>query len=183
MIYEIDAKKPVIDASAFIAPSADIIGDVKIGQNSSVWFGTVVRGDGFPVVIGKNSNIQDNCVIHVTTGKNASIIADNVTIAHNVVIHGARLENFAFVGMSATVMDKAIIHEYGMVAAGALVPPGFKVPARTLVAGVPARVIRELKDDEIKMIESSAEKYAANASLYRSSLKPFSGFDAPDLSC
>lgn len=170
MLYKIENKEPKIDPSAFIAPDASVIGEVNIGEKSSVWFHCTLRGDGFPIQIGKYSNIQDNSVIHVTTAKYPSIIGDYVTIGHNVVIHGATLENNSFVGISATVMDNAIIRSFGFVAAGALIPPNFEVPERTLAAGVPAKIVRDLKDTEIEMLERVAADYAQRASLYKSSL-------------
>lgn len=170
MIYKIEEKTPEIDPSVFIAPSADIIGEVKIGEGSSIWFGCTLRGDGYPVIIGKNSNIQDNSVIHVTTGKYASIIGDHVTVGHNAVIHGATLENHSFVGISATVLDNAIVRPFGFVAAGALVPPGFEVPEKTLVAGVPAKIVRPLRDAEIEGILHTAKDYAQRAKNYKARL-------------
>ena len=170
MLYKIENKAPEIHDSVFIAPSADIIGEVTIGEGSSVWFNCTLRGDGFPVQIGKFSNVQDNSVIHVTTSKYPSIIEDYVTIGHNVVIHGAVLKSYSFVGISATVMDNVVVNSYGFVAAGALVPPNFIVPERTLVAGVPAKIIRLLKDEEISMIERVALDYTNRSALYKNSL-------------
>ena len=172
MIYKIEDKSPDIHSSVFIAPGAKIVGNVKIGEGSSVWFNCTVRGDGFHVHIGKFSNIQDNSVIHVTTNKFASIIEDYVTIGHNVVIHGATLKNYSFIGISATVMDNVTIESFGFVAAGALVPPGFTVPEKTLVAGVPAKIIRPLADDEIAMIKRVAVDYSDRAKSYKASLTP-----------
>jgi carbonic anhydrase/acetyltransferase-like protein (isoleucine patch superfamily) len=170
MLYKIENKIPEIHESAFVAPDASIIGEVMIGEGSSVWFNCTLRGDGFPVSIGKFSNVQDNSVIHVTTNKYPSIIEDYVTIGHNVVIHGATLKSYSFVGISATVMDNVVVHSYGFVAAGALVPPGFVVPEKTLVAGVPAKIVRPLKDEEIAMIERVAVDYSSRAKLYKTSL-------------
>ena len=170
MIYKLREKIPKIDPSVFIAPSADIIGEVEIGEHSSIWFGCTLRGDGFPVIIGKYSNIQDNSVIHVTTDKNPSIIGDYVTVGHNAVIHGATLEDHSFVGISATVLDKVIIRPFGFVAAGALVPPGFEVPEKTLVAGVPAKIIRPLRDEEIENILHTAKDYALRGKEYKTEL-------------
>ncbi|MDH4261738.1 MAG: gamma carbonic anhydrase family protein [Spirochaetia bacterium] len=170
MLYKIENKTPEIHETAFIAPDASLIGEITIGEGSSVWFNCTIRGDGFPVHIGKFSNVQDNSVIHVTTNKYPSIIEDYVTIGHNVVIHGATLKSYSFVGISATVMDNVIVHPYGFVAAGALVPPGFVVPEKTLVAGVPAKIVRPLKDEEIAMIERIALDYTNRSKLYKTSL-------------
>ncbi len=171
MIYTIENKIPQIAEDAFIAPSADIIGEVEIGQGSSIWFQCTLRGDGFPVIVGRYSNIQDGTTVHVTTGVFPAIIGDYVTVGHNAVIHGCTLKDKSFVGISATVLDNATVESYGFVAAGALVPPGFTVPEKTLVAGVPARVIRPLRDNEIAMIDHTADDYAKRAQQYLKQLK------------
>ncbi|MES0491530.1 MAG: gamma carbonic anhydrase family protein [Leptospirales bacterium] len=171
MIYRLPDKKIEIDQNTFIAPSADIVGDVKIGKFSSVWFGCTIRGDGFPVEIGEYTNIQDNSVIHVTTDKFAAILGNHVTVGHNAVIHGATLKDYSFVGISATVLDNAVVEPFGFVAAGALVTPGFVVPEKTLVAGVPARIIRPLKESEIEGIKHTALDYSERAMYYVQNLK------------
>jgi len=171
MIYYLPDKKIEIAENTFIAASADIVGDVKIGKFSSVWFGCTLRGDGYPIEIGEYTNIQDNSVIHVTTGKNAAIIGNRVTVGHNAVIHGATLKDYSFVGISATVLDTAVVEPFGFVAAGALVTPGFVVPEKTLVAGVPARIIRPLKDAEIEGIKHTAQDYSERATYYAKNLK------------
>lgn len=170
MLYKIENKIPDIHESVFIAPNAAIIGEVSIGEGSSIWFNCTLRGDGFPIRIGKFSNIQDNSVIHVTTNKYPTIIEDYVTVGHNVVIHGATLKTHSFVGISATVLDNVTVNSYGFVAAGALVPPNFVVPERTLVAGVPAKVIRPLRDEEIAMIEHVALDYSKRSIAYKTLL-------------
>lgn len=174
MIYSIGEKTPKIDPSVFIAPSADIIGEVEIGEGSSIWFQCVLRGDGYPVRVGKFSNIQDGSTLHVTTGVYPAIVEDYVTVGHNAVIHGCTLKSRSFVGISATVLDNATVEEYGFVAAGALVPPGFRVPSGTLVAGVPAKVVRDLREREIEMINHTANDYAQRARDYLAGLKNFS---------
>lgn len=171
MIYALAKKKPNIAEGVFIAPDATIIGDVSIGKNSSVWFQSTLRGDVYPISIGENTNIQDNCVIHVTAGKFATKIGDNVSIAHGCIVHGATLHNHAFLGMGCTVLDGAQVLPYGLVAAGALVPQGFTVPAGTLVAGIPAKVIRPIKPEEREMILRIPNSYAENAKLYKTQLK------------
>jgi len=171
VIYRIEDKIPRIAGNVFIAPSANVIGNVTIDEFSSVWFNCTIRGDGNYIQIGKYCNIQDNSVIHIATDKYPTIIHDSVTIGHNCVIHACTLEEFSFIGISATILDNAHVNKYALVAAGALVPPGFEVPSYTLVAGVPAKVIRELKESEIKMIENTPLNYAHNAAIYRNSLK------------
>ena len=170
MIYRLGDKIPSIESSAYIAPSAEIIGDVTIGENSSIWFHCTLRGDGFPIVVGKGTNIQDNTVVHIRTDEIRSVIGDYVTIGHNAVIHAVSLDDYSFIGISATLLDGARVRPYGFVAAGALVTPGFEVPEKTLVAGIPAKVVRPLKNLEIEMIERSAESYQENAKLFKKEL-------------
>ena len=170
MLYKLYQKTPEIDSSAYVSPSAEVIGDVKIGEHSSVWFHCVLRGDGFPIAVGKYTNIQDNTVIHIRTNEIKTVICDYVTIGHSAVIHAAYLHDYSFIGISATLLDNVRVNPYGFVAAGALLPPGFEVPEKTLVAGIPAKVIRPLKDSEIKMIEESALDYSKNAELFKNGL-------------
>lgn len=171
MIYSLENLKPEIHENTFIAPSAEIIGNVKIGEGSSVWFNCTVRGDVFPIEIGAFSNIQDNSVVHVTGGKYRTTIHDHVTVGHRCIIHGATLHNYAFIGMGAILLDQVVVENFGFVAAGALVTPGFVVPAHTLVAGVPAKIIREIKPVEKDMIEDIARRYVENGLLFKNSLK------------
>ncbi len=170
MIYNLGEKKVKIATSAFLAPSADIVGDVEIGEDSSIWFNVTIRGDGNFVRIGNRTNIQDNCVVHITTNRFPALIGNGVTIGHSAIIHAAELKDFSFVGMGAIVLDGATVSEFGFVAAGAVVPMGFIVPTKTLVAGVPARVIRELREEEIEMIRNSADSYVRNGQEYKASL-------------
>lgn len=172
MIYSLDDKVPQVDKTVYIAPGAHVIGDVHIGAHSSIWFNTVVRGDVHFIRIGRYCNIQDNSVIHVTTDKYPTVLEDSITIAHNAVVHGAHLHDYAFVGISATVMDNVTIHPYGFVAAGALVPPNFEVPSKTLVAGVPAKIIRPLRSQEIEMMKRIAQDYSKHGQSYSHNLKP-----------
>lgn len=174
MLYSIKGQSPSLPSSNnfFIAPTADVIGDVTIGEGSSIWFHCTVRGDHFPVRIGQHTNIQDNSILHITGGKNPTILGDHVTIGHRVLVHGAEMKDYAFAGMGSIIMDRAVIHSFGLVAAGALIPPGFIVPEYTLAAGVPAKIKRELKEDEIEMIRYTASLYAENARLYREGLRP-----------
>ncbi|MDH5716446.1 MAG: gamma carbonic anhydrase family protein [Spirochaetia bacterium] len=171
MIYEYEGKIPEIAGDAFIAPSAEIIGEVKIGKLSSIWFQAVVRGDIYPIQIGDYTNVQDNVVVHVQENEFDTKIGNYITIGHHAVIHGSTLEDYSFIGMGAVLLDGTIIRPYGFVAAGALVPPGFEVPEKTLVAGVPAKIIRTLSEAECRNIEKSAEKHAKRARDYLQKLK------------
>ncbi len=144
---------PRIDASAFIAPGVSVVGDVEIGAGSSIWFGCVLRGDVNIIRIGRESNVQDGTVIHVTGGGDGTHIGDGVTVAHSVLLHDCRLEDGCFIGMQACVMDRAVVEEGAMVAAGALVTPGKRIPTGELWSGRPARKLRELSEAERAEIE------------------------------
>ena len=162
---------PEIDESVFLAPGVKIIGDVKIGAGSSIWYNTVVRGDVNYITIGKNTNVQDLSMLHVTAEIFPLVIGDEVTIGHSVTLHGCVLQDRTFIGMGATILDGAIIESDSMVAAGAVVRQNFTVPSRKLVAGVPAKVIRDLNDEEIKNIPESAERYTTYTEFIIKSLE------------
>lgn len=159
--------EPEIDASAFVAPGATVIGDVVVGAESSVWFGCVVRGDVHEIRIGKGSNIQDGTVVHVTRNGHGTYIGDNVLIGHNCIIHACTLEDNAFIGMGATVMDGAVVEKNGMVAAGALLTPGKRVGSGELWGGSPAKFMRQLKPEEIERHKGQTAHYAKSAAEYR----------------
>ncbi|HET7712753.1 MAG TPA: gamma carbonic anhydrase family protein [Thermoanaerobaculia bacterium] len=151
--------EPRIGEGTYIAPNATLIGDVEVGNDCSIWFGTVLRGDVHRIQIGPRTNIQDNCVVHVTSGVWPVIIAEEVTIGHGVIAHGCMIKRRALVGMGSRILDGAVIDEYALVAAGALVPEGMHVPPNTLVAGVPARIKRELTAEEILRLDMSWKNY------------------------
>jgi len=165
---------PKIKKSAWVAPSADVIGNVKIGKDSSIWFGVVIRGDVHKIRIGKRTSVQDLSMIHVTHYKkddmsdgNPTIIGDDVTIGHKVMLHGCTIENGCLIGMSATILDGAIIGEESIVGAGSLVTKNKKFPPRSLIMGSPAKVIRELNDDEVKELYASASRYVEFKKVYQ----------------
>ncbi len=157
---------PVIDPSVFIAPGAHVIGDVVIGRGSSVWFNAVIRGDINTVRIGERTNIQDGAVLHVTHDTGPLRIGSDVTIGHNAIVHACTVGNFCLIGMGAILLDNATINSYTLVAAGAVVRMGMNVPEGVLVAGVPARVVRNLTPEERESIRRSAEMYAGYAQQY-----------------
>lgn len=165
-IREYRGKHPQIPHSAFVAPTATLLGNVKLGEQASVWYGTVLRGDVMPITIGARTNIQDLCVAHGTTGKHAVKIGDDVTVGHRVVLHGCTVANRCLIGMGAVILDGATIGEGAIVAAGAVVPPGMDVPAGKLVAGVPAKEIRDVSAEESKNIDDSAKRYIELAESY-----------------
>ncbi|PCJ99805.1 MAG: gamma carbonic anhydrase family protein [Zetaproteobacteria bacterium] len=150
---------PNIHESAFIAPSASIIGDVQIGEGSNIWYNCTVRGDVNDIKIGARTNIQDGTVIHVTTDFQGTYVGDDVTVGHLAILHACRIENFGFVGMQACVMDGAVVESYGMLAAGALLTPNKRVPSGQLWAGSPAKYMRDLTDKERAYIKWSAPHY------------------------
>ena len=159
MILAYLGKAPKLHETVFIAEGAHIIGDVTVGEDSSIWFNAVVRGDVNFIGIGERTNVQDNSVIHVTHKKFPTYIASNVTIGHAAIIHGCKIEDYCLIGMGAILLDDCRIGDHSLVAAGALVREGFVVPPKSLVAGMPARVVRELNAEEIKRLEESAQHY------------------------
>ena len=157
---------PVIGDKSWIAPSADVIGDVTCGEDCSIWFGCVVRGDVHYIKIGDRVNIQDLSMIHVTHYKkedksdgNPTIIGDDVTIGHRVMLHGCTIEKACLIGMSATILDGAVIGKESIVGAGSLVTKNKVFPPRSLIMGSPAKVVRELSEEEIKELYASASRY------------------------
>jgi carbonic anhydrase/acetyltransferase-like protein (isoleucine patch superfamily) len=158
---------PTLHPTAFIAPSAVVIGDTEIGEDSGIWFGCVVRGDVNVIRIGKRTNIQDGTIIHVASKGQGSFIGDDITVGHMAVLHACTLEDRCFIGMKACVMDGAFIESEAMVGAGALVTPGKRVKRGQLWAGSPARHVRDLTPQELAFIPESAAHYARLAEAYR----------------
>ena len=166
MIKEFDGFKPEIDETVFVAESADIIGDIIINKNSSIWYNVVIRGDEQPIRVGENTNIQDGCVVH--TGWDVPTqIGNNVTIGHKALIHGCRIGDNTLIGMGSIVLDNAEIGEFVLLGAGSLVPPGKKIPSGVLAMGSPAKVIRELTDKEKESIKKSALDYIESSRKHR----------------
>lgn len=161
---------PKIHESVFLASGVKIIGNVEIGENSGVWYNSVIRGDVHYVKIGSYSNVQDCSMLHVTNGRFPLNIGNKVTIGHSVKLHGCTLMDSSFIGIGAIVLDGAVVEEKGMVAAGAVVKPGFVVPAGKLVAGVPAKIIRDLSEDEVQNIDASAIRYFKYTQITKESL-------------
>jgi carbonic anhydrase/acetyltransferase-like protein (isoleucine patch superfamily) len=157
---------PKISPSAFVAPNTVITGDVTISEQSSIWYGTVIRGDVSPVIIGSESNIQDLCCLHQSPDR-PLIIEDRVTIGHRVTLHSCTVRSNALVGMDSTILDGAEIGEYAFIGAGSLVPPGKKIPPRTLAFGRPAKVIRELNDHDYSELERIYRSYVDKGQRYK----------------
>ncbi len=157
---------PKVHPSAFIAPTAILIGDVEVGENSSVWFHCVLRGDTNQIRVGARSNIQDGTIVHVNAGSFPTLIGDDVTIGHAAIVHACTLHNGAFVAMGATVLDGAVIEEGGMVAAGALLTPGKRIGRNELWQGSPARLNRVMDAAERNKFDQTAIHYAELAARY-----------------
>lgn len=166
LILPFEDKTPRIDESVFLARGVVVSGDVTIGADTSVWYNTVIRGDIAPTVIGRRVSIQDNSTLHQSPG-NPLIIEDEVTVGHNVVLHSCVIRRGALIGMGAIVLDGAEIGEEAMVGAGALVPPGMKVPPRTLVIGSPAKVKRDLTEDDFREFRRIRQSYVDKGKLYK----------------
>lgn len=165
-IITIDSNTPKVAETAFTAPTATLSGDVEIGERASAFYGVSVRGDSAPIRIGDETNLQDNVVVHADTGF-PTTVGTGVSVGHSAVIHGCTIGDGSLVGMSATVMNGAEIGEQSLVAAGALVLEGTVVPPRSLVAGVPAKVRRELSDEEVDSLRTNTEHYLVLAEKHR----------------
>ncbi len=165
-VLTFDGHTPQIDPDAWLAPSATVIGRATIGADASVFYGAVVRADTTDVTIGRRTNLQDNVVVHADPGHPA-VIGDDVTVGHAAVLHGCTVEDGVLIGMGAVVMNGAVVGAGSLVAAGALVVGGQQIPPRSLVAGAPAKVRRELTDDEVAANADSAVRYAALAARHR----------------
>ena len=166
MILPFDGHRPVILASAFVAPSADVIGQVELGAEASIWFGAVARGDMHHISIGRRTNIQDNCTIHVTTDLYPTEVGDEVTVGHGAIVHGCVIASRCLIGMGAVIMDGVEVGEGALIAAGAVVVPGTQVPPRSLYAGVPAKFRRAVTAAEYAEIVERAELYVQYAQRY-----------------
>jgi len=158
---------PTVHPSAFVDESAQVIGDVHIGSESSVWMNVVVRGDVNYIRIGARTNVQDLTMVHVMRNTNPTVIGDDVTIGHSAVIHGCTIEDRCLIGMGAILLNGCRIGEGSIVAAGALVPEGMQVPPRSLVMGMPAKVRREVTEDERAGLRRYAQNYVRYKDEYR----------------
>ncbi len=166
--YEFDGLRPSIGKDAFIAESVDLIGDVRIADGASVWFQSVLRGDVAPISIGKNTNIQDCTMIHVDRGV-PTVIGDGVTVGHKVTLHGCTVGDNCLIGMDSVILDHVEIGENSLVAAGSVVPPGKKFPPRSMIMGSPAKLIRELTEEEVQKYGNHYKVYSELASSYLTS--------------
>lgn len=158
MIRDLEGLKPEIHSDTFIADNATIIGDVRIGKGSSIWYGAVLRGDIESITIGEFTNVQDNSVIHTETSTPTKI-GNYTVIGHNAIVHGCTIGNNCLIGMGAIILNRAVIGDNCIIGAGALVSEGKTIPPNSLVLGVPGKVIREVTDEEIEGIKNNALRY------------------------
>jgi len=158
MIHKFNGITPNIGKANFVAKSADIIGNVTAEENSSIWYNCTLRGDIAPITIGKNSNVQDNTVIHVNH-ETGTVIGDNVTIGHRVLLHACTIEEGCLIGMGAIILDNSVIGRESIVGAGSLVTMGKKFPPRSLILGSPAKVVRSLTDKEVEGSRKNTKGY------------------------
>lgn len=156
-------RRPVVDATAFVAPNSSVIGEVTIGPHSSIWYGAVLRGDVMPIRIGARTSIQDNTVVHATGGWAETVVGDEVTVGHSVILHGCRIGNQVLVGMGSIVLDDAEIGDGSMLGAGSLVTARTKIPAGVLAHGRPAKAVRDLRPDELEKVLEASRLYVGYA--------------------
>jgi carbonic anhydrase/acetyltransferase-like protein (isoleucine patch superfamily) len=166
LVAQVAGRKPEVAADAFTAPTSVVLGDVRLAAGASVWYHTVLRGDCEAITVGSGSNVQDNSTVHADPGFPA-VIGERVTVGHNAVLHGCVIEDEVLVGMGSTVLNGAHIGTGSLIAANALVPQGMRVPPGSLVAGVPARVRRELTDEERESVRINAAHYVELAHAHR----------------
>ena len=159
MLRSYKGVSPRLGARVYVDPSAQVIGDVELGDHASVWMNAVIRGDVHSIRIGAYSNVQDNCVVHVFKALHPTTVADHVTVGHSVTLHGCTIGSFCLIGMGATILNDAKIGDECIVAAGTLVPEGMEVPARSLVMGLPAKVRRPITEEERQGLRRYAENY------------------------
>ena len=169
-IYQLDDLSPAIHDSAWVADSAAVMGNVTLSEDSSVWFGVVIRGDTETITVGKGSNIQDNSVLHADHGM-PLVIGDNVTVGHQVMLHGCTIGDGSLVGIQAVVLNGAKIGKNCLVGAGALVTEGKEFPDGCMILGSPAKAVRQLTDAQIEGLKMSAQHYIDNARRYKTGLK------------
>ena len=169
-LYALGESEPVLGEGAWVAPSADLIGDVQLGPRASIWFGAVIRADNTPILIGGESNFQDGAVGHSDPGAPLTV-GERVTVGHQAILHGCTVEDEALIGMGARILNGAVIGSQCIVGAGALVTEGKTFEPRSLIVGSPARAIRALSDAQVAMLRESASHYAEKAAHYARTLR------------
>jgi len=174
MIYEYDGRRPEIADDAYVAPSADVIGSVRLGARSSLWFQVVLRGDNDWIEIGADSNVQDGSVIHTDRGV-PTRLGERVTVGHVALLHCCTVGDDSLIANGARVLDRVVIGRHCLIAAGALIPPDRTIPDGSVVMGSPGKIVREVTERDLALIASTARHYAARAAAYRDKLVPLSG--------
>jgi carbonic anhydrase/acetyltransferase-like protein (isoleucine patch superfamily) len=169
LVFPYDGQHPQLDPTAFVAPGCTVLGRVRLAEGASVWYGSVLRGDNDDLDLGAGVNVQDGCILHTDAGRPLTIGAES-SLGHGAVVHGCEVADHALIGMRAVVLNGCRVGRYAIVAAGAVLRPGFDVPERTLVAGVPAKVVRDVTDEECAMIDRTAASYRRKAQLHRQAL-------------
>lgn len=170
-VHELKGVRPSLGAGVFVAENASVIGDVHLGDQAGIWFGAVLRGDYCPIRVGARTNVQDNAVVHITSGTGPTTIGDDVTIGHAAVIHACTVGDRCLIGMGSIVLDGSVVGDESFVAAGTLITPRTVIPPRSFVLGRPAKVVRPVTDAEIASIRKSASDYVGFAREFRESCK------------
>lgn len=170
MIESINGKTPLVDPSAFIAPGAVVLGDVELGPEVSVWYGCVLRGDINWIRVGARTNLQDGSVVHVSHTGQGTLVGSEVVVGHRVVLHSCTVGDQVLIGMGAVVLDRAQVGDGAIVAAGAVVPPGMIVPSNTMVAGIPAKVIRPVTPEQRQATVATMERYLKAMAMHKQML-------------
>jgi carbonic anhydrase/acetyltransferase-like protein (isoleucine patch superfamily) len=169
-LFEIDGLSPTLGEGAWVAPSADLIGDVRLGARASIWFGAVIRADNTPIILGDESNFQDGAIGHSDPGAPLTI-GSRVTVGHQAILHGCTVEDEALIGMGARILNGAVIGARCIVGAGSLVTEGKQFAPRSLIVGSPARAVRQLTDEQVALLSLSAAHYSEKAARYAARLR------------
>ena len=169
-LYVLADKRPQLGNAVWVADNASVIGDVRLGDNASVWFGAVLRGDNDPIVVGANSNIQDGSVVHTDEGV-ACVIGDKVTVGHLVMLHGCTIGDGSLIGIKSVILNRAVIGKHCIIGANTLISEGKVIPDRSLVVGSPGKIVRQLTDQEVQFLEDSAHHYVENARRFANNLE------------
>jgi carbonic anhydrase/acetyltransferase-like protein (isoleucine patch superfamily) len=167
-LYAYKGKRPRLGRDVFVAPNAVVIGDVELGDEASVWFSAVIRGDEMPIRFGKRTNLQDGSVVHITSETAATTVGDDVTVGHMVLLHGCTVGDAVLVGMGSILLDGSVVEDGCIIAAGSLVSPGTRIPARSLAMGRPARVVRAVTEEDRAWIEKAGRLYVGYARSFMS---------------
>jgi len=167
-LYAYRGVQPRLGKGCFVAPGATVIGDVELGDDTSVWFGAVIRGDEMPIRFGKRSNLQDGSVVHITAGTARTTVGDDVTIGHMVLLHGCTVGDGVLVGMGSVLLDGSVVEDGAIIAAGSHVSPRTRIPARSLAMGRPARVVRPVTDEDTRWIREAGRRYVEYARSFAS---------------